>query len=58
MIRTATRGLAAALIVATLTVAPTVSHATVGHRATIKAKPVKTGLNDPTGFTFAPSGGI
>jgi len=58
MIRTATRGLAAALIVATLTVAPTVSHATVGHRATIKAKPVKTGLNDPTGFTFAPSGVI
>jgi len=58
MIRTATRGLAAALIVATLTVAPTVSQATVGHRATIKAKPVKTGLNDPTGFTFAPSGAI
>ena len=58
MIRIATRGLAAALIFATLTAAPTASHAVVGHRATIKAKPVKTGLNDPTGFTFAPSGMI
>ena len=58
MIRIATRGLAAALIFATLTVAPTASHAVVGHRATIKARPVKTGLNDPTGFTFAPNGVI
>src|SRR6478672_3624408 len=58
MLRTATRGLVAALILATLTVAPTASHATVGHRATIKAKPVATGLNGPSGFTFAPNGVI
>src|SRR4051794_5076908 len=57
MMRTATRGLAAILMVATLSVVPTVAQATVGHRA-IKAKPVATGLNGPSGFTFAPSGVI
>src|SRR3954468_8183235 len=58
MIRTATRGLAAVLFSATLAVAPTASHARSGHRATIKAKPVATGLNGPSGFTFAPNGVI
>src|SRR4051794_18240511 len=57
MMRTATRGLAAILMLATLSVVPTVSKATIGHRA-IKAKPVATGLNGPSGFTFAPSGVI
>jgi glucose/arabinose dehydrogenase len=58
MIRTVTRGLAATLIMATLTAAPASSEAAVGHRATIKAKPVATGLNGPSGFAFAPSGVI
>src|SRR5262249_45375233 len=58
MIRTATRGLVAAASLATLTVAPTASHAVVGHRATIKTKAVATGLNGPSGFTFAPNGVI
>src|SRR3954463_13770168 len=58
MIRTAARSFTAALFVAALTIAPTASHATVGHRATIKAKPVATGLNGPSGFTFAPNGVI
>jgi len=58
MIRTATRGLAAVLFSATLAVTPTSSHARSGHRATIKAKPVATGLNGPSGFTFAPNGVI
>jgi hypothetical protein len=56
MIRIAARGFAAAAISTVLTVAPTTSHATVGHRATIKAKAVATGLNGPSGFTFAPTG--
>src|SRR5262245_49001143 len=59
MNRIATRGLAAAIILATLTLAPAASSgAVVGHRATIKARPVATGLNGPSGFTFAPSGVI
>src|SRR3954452_24723012 len=58
MIRTAARSFTAALFVAALTIAPTASHATVGHRATIKAKAVATGLNGPSGFTFAPNGVI
>ena len=58
MIRTATRGLAAILILATVTAAPAPSQAAVGHRATIKAKAVATGLNGPSGFTFAPNGVI
>jgi glucose/arabinose dehydrogenase len=58
MIRIAARSFTAALFVAALTIAPTTSHATVGHRATIKAKAVATGLNGPSGFTFAPNGVI
>src|ERR1041385_4530704 len=58
MIRIATRGLVAVSILAALTVAPATSHAGVGHRATIKAKAVATGLNGPSGFTFAPNGVI
>src|SRR3954469_20160981 len=58
MIRTAARSFTAALFVAALTIAPTTSHATVGHRATIKAKAVATGLNGPSGFTFAANGVI
>src|SRR3954453_13440782 len=58
MIRIAARSFTATLFVAALTIAPTASHATVGHRATIKAKAVATGLNGPSGFTFAPTGVI
>jgi glucose/arabinose dehydrogenase len=58
MIRSTARCLVAALTIATLTVAPAASHATVGHRAAIKPKPVATGLNGPSAFTFAPNGVI
>src|SRR4029079_8267280 len=58
MIRTATRGLAAILILATGTVAPASSEAASVRVATVKAKAAATGLNGLSGCTFAPSGVI
>ncbi len=50
-------------IIATVTImtiggATTLAAADTPHRATIKVKPVATGLNGPSGFTFAPNGTI
>ncbi len=57
MIRTVTRGLVAIATLALLTVTTTTaSSAGAPHRATIKIRPVATGLNGPSGFTFAPNG--
>ena len=57
MIRTVTRGLMAIATLALLTVTTTTaSSAGAPHRATIKIRPVATGLNGPSAFTFAPNG--
>jgi glucose/arabinose dehydrogenase len=59
MIRTVTRSLVAIATLALLTVTTTTaSTAGTPHRATIKIRPVATGLNGPSGFTFAPNGVI
>lgn len=56
MNRIAARVVAATLVATALAVAASTSHAIAGHRATIKAKAVATGLNGPSGFTVAPNG--